>query len=115
MLFNSAVFILLFFLVFNLYWLLPLKGKHILIVVTSLIFYAWYSFPFLLLFLTLILFNYALSIVLLRYKSKLLLILGLIVDLGNLFFFKYFSELPYKYWISAYPIKISTVMPLYPS
>ncbi|MCB1309082.1 MAG: MBOAT family protein [Leptospiraceae bacterium] len=90
MLFNSAVFILLFFLVFNLYWLLPLKGKHILIVVTSLIFYAWYSFPFLLLFLTLILFNYALSIVLLRYKSKLLLILGLIVDLGNLFFFKYF-------------------------
>lgn len=90
MLFNSAVFLVMFVVVYALYWFLPLRGKQALIIVASLIFYAWYSVGFLVLFLTLIAFNYALSMALIRRKSKGLLIFGLIVDIGNLAFFKYF-------------------------
>lgn len=90
MLFNSAVFLLLFLVFYLLYWPLPLKGKQILIIATSFIFYGWYSPSFLLVFLALICFNYYLSSVLQRRKSKGILALGLCVDLGNLIFFKYF-------------------------
>ncbi|MBX7059325.1 MAG: MBOAT family protein [Leptospirales bacterium] len=90
MLFNSAIFLALFVVFYALYWPLPLKGRQTLILATSLIFYAWYSIPFLLFFLALIALNFALSSALIHKKSRGLLWLGLVVDLGALGIFKYF-------------------------
>ncbi len=90
MLFNSAVFIVLFFLVYLVYWELSLQGKQNLIIVASLIFYGWYSPPFLLLFLVLIVVNYYGSMALLRRRSKALLWSLILLDGGILAFFKYF-------------------------
>ncbi|MBE7437336.1 MAG: MBOAT family protein [Spirochaetales bacterium] len=90
MLFNSAIFLVLFLCVYLVYWHLGQRGKQYLIIVASLLFYAWYSIPFLLLFLGLVSINYLASIQLLRHKSRLLLTAILGLDLGVLGFFKYF-------------------------
>ena len=90
MLFNSAIFIVLFFFVYLLYWPLPVRGKHYLIIVASLLFYAWYSVPLLVLFLLLIIVNYAVSQRLLRNKNRLLLAATVGLDLAVLGFYKYF-------------------------
>ena len=90
MLFNSAAFLLLFFAVYLTYWFLPVRGKHALIIVSSFIFYGWFSLPFLLLFLLLIVVNYAASVRLLQTRSKALLWTVVGVDIGILAFFKYF-------------------------
>jgi len=90
MLFNSAVFLLLFAAVYSLYWFFPLRWKQGLIIAASLIFYGWYSIPFLLLFLAVIAFNYPISRILLEKKSKPLLWFAVSVDVGLLAFFKYF-------------------------
>jgi len=90
MLFNSAVFILLFLLVYLLYWHIPLKGKHTLIILASFVFYAWFSLPFLLFFLFLIAVNYRISLILLQKKSRFWLTFALVLDIGSLAFFKYF-------------------------
>ena len=90
MLFNSAVFLLLFLVFYLLYWPLPVRGKQLLIILTSFIFYGWYSPVFLVVFLALIVVNFYLSAALQRRKSKAVLIFGLVLDLGNLIFFKYF-------------------------
>lgn len=90
MLFNSAIFIILFFFVYSIYWFLPVRGKHYLIIAASLAFYGWYSVPFLILFLVLLFFNYFVATQMLRKRSLALLIVAIVVDTGNLFLFKYF-------------------------
>ena len=90
MLFNSAVFIILFFAVYLLYWHLNLSGKHSLIILASFVFYGWFSLPFLLLFIFLIVVNYYVSLKLLENKSRTLLALTVGLDIGVLAFFKYF-------------------------
>ena len=90
MLFNSAIFLLLFLVVYCLYWFLSVRGKHYLIIVASLAFYSWYSVPFLLLFLALIIWNYFVSLRLLQRKTPWLLAFTVILDLSVLGFFKYF-------------------------
>ncbi|MDH5657024.1 MAG: MBOAT family protein, partial [Spirochaetia bacterium] len=90
MLFNSAIFIVLFLFIYSLYWFLPVKGKHYLIILGSLVFYGWYSIPFLMLFLALLTLNYLFSIILLTRKKKRILWTILAIDLGILGFFKYF-------------------------
>ncbi len=121
MLFNSAPFIVLFLITYAFYWLLPLKEKHYLIIAASIAFYGWYSIPFLLLFLVLILFNYYISMALIERKSKALLWTAIGIDLGLLAFFKYFYlfaesfgsliSVPYledlrQNWISDYGFEI---------
>ena len=69
MLFNSGIFILLFFTVYSVYWFLPVRGKHYLIILTSLIFYAYYSIPFLLMFLALLVINYWIGMKLIEQKN----------------------------------------------
>ena len=90
MLFNSAAFLILFLLVYCMYWFLPIRGKHALIIVSSFIFYGWFSLPFLLLFLFLIVVNYAASVQLLKARSRTLLWAVVGLDIGVLAFFKYF-------------------------
>ncbi|MCB1173737.1 MAG: MBOAT family protein [Leptospiraceae bacterium] len=90
MLFNSAIFLILFVVFYLAYWPLPVRGKHILIIIASFIFYGWYSFPFLLLFLFILFFSYYISIPIVRHKSKAALAVGVGLLVLNLAFFKYF-------------------------
>lgn len=90
MLFNSGIFILLFFAVYSIYWFLPVRGKHYLIILTSLVFYGYYSIPFLLMFLALLVINYWIGMRLIEHKSGRLLAFGIVLDVGILAFFKYF-------------------------
>ncbi|MCZ8344035.1 MAG: MBOAT family protein, partial [Leptospira sp.] len=61
MLFNSIPYLILFVVTYLLYWNIPQKGRKPLLIVSSLIFYAFFSFPFLFHFLAVILVNYAFS------------------------------------------------------
>lgn len=90
MLFNSAVFIILFFITYALYWHLDNRWKQNLIIAGSLAFYGWYSISFLLVFVALIIVNYYISMILIERKSRSLLWLAIALDAGLLGFFKYF-------------------------
>ncbi|GIX40351.1 MAG: membrane-bound O-acyltransferase family protein [Leptospiraceae bacterium] len=90
MLFHSTIFLLLFISIYIFYWFLPVKGKHYLIILTSFLFYLWYSIPFMLMFLFLSILNYYAAIYLLNHKNKNILTLIVGLDLAVLGFFKYF-------------------------
>ncbi len=95
MVFNSTIFVLLFLFVFLLYWFLPIRGKHSLIIVASVLFYAWYSVPFFIMFITVLGVNYAVAMKLIEQRgqgrpSLALLWLAIGLDLAILAFFKYF-------------------------
>lgn len=95
MVFNSTIFVLLFLFVFLLYWFLPIRGKHSLIIVASVLFYAWYSVPFFIMFITVLGVNYAVAMKLIEQRgqsrpSLALLWLAIGLDLSILAFFKYF-------------------------
>lgn len=90
MLFHSTIFLILFLIIYIFYWFLPVKGKHYLIIITSFIFYLWYSIPFMLMFLFLSIINYYAAIYLLFKKDKKILTLIVGIDLLVLGFFKYF-------------------------
>ena len=94
MVFNSTIFVLLFLVVFAMYWFLPLRGKHTLIIIASVLFYTWYSLPFFAMFLALLVFNYYIAMRLIglsdRRLSLRLVWLAVVVDLLVLGFFKYF-------------------------
>ncbi len=90
MLFNSGIFILLFFAVYSFYWLLPVRGRQYTIIATSLIFYGWYSVPFLLMFLALLIINYYIGMRLIDRRDGRLLAAGIVLDVLVLVIFKYF-------------------------
>ncbi len=95
MVFNSTIFVLLFLSVFLLYWFLPLRGKHALIIVASVLFYTWYSIPFFAMFITVLSVNYYVAMKLIRQReqgrpSLPLLWMAVGLDLTVLGFFKYF-------------------------
>ncbi|MBW7858346.1 MAG: MBOAT family protein [Leptonema sp. (in: Bacteria)] len=96
MVFNSTIFVLLFLFVFIQYWFLPIRGKHTLIIIASVLFYTWYSIPFFVLFVSVLIINY---IVAMKFVSQVengiqptrqLLWLIVAIDLSILGFFKYF-------------------------
>ena len=98
MIFNSPVFIVFLVIVFALYWApITRDGKHRIpvLLLASYVFYGWWDVRFLALILFTSFFNYSigLSIALTpkeRTKDQLIL-LCLVVNLGILFFFKYFN------------------------
>ncbi|MDW7976090.1 MAG: MBOAT family O-acyltransferase [Leptospiraceae bacterium] len=79
-----------------------------MILLTSFLFYLWYSIPFFLMFLGLSVINYFFAIYLLNHKNKKVLWLILVLDISVLAFFKYFylfaSGVGYilqnEYWIN---------------
>lgn len=89
MVFNSTIFVLLFLLVFSIYWMVPLRGKHALIIAGTVLFYSWYSLPFFLLFLTVLSVNYRIGMSLIQRKNVGVLRLGVVLDVSLLAFFKY--------------------------
>lgn len=95
MLFNSIPYLFLFSITYTLYWNLESKYRKPLLICASLIFYGYFSFPFLFHFLVIISINYWFSSKLFQNKEKDLptgktLKTILIINLLNLGFFKYF-------------------------
>ena len=109
MLFSSMVFLWIFLplviLINFAFSLLPfhrpqhrIMAKNILLLIASLFFYAWGGISYVLIMLSSIVLNYAGGLVLHRFQDKasarkLTLIVTLILNLGILFFFKYFNML----------------------
>lgn len=92
--FDSIFFISVFIpIVSALYFLIPsIQAKNILLLVASIVFYSFGSFSGLLILIALVLINYLLTILLKKNKpSKAILILGIVINLSVLFFFKYLN------------------------
>jgi alginate O-acetyltransferase complex protein AlgI len=98
MLFNSIQFAIFLPVVFALYWFVfnkSSKSQNILLLLASLAFYAWADYRFLILLFASILINFYVGLKIFRSEKekqkKLYLWLGLIFNIGILFFFKYFN------------------------
>lgn len=98
MTFASVEYLIFFSVVFLIYWILG-KNKNIqnlLIVISSLVFYGWWDWRFLGLLLITTLSTYYGGYMIQRYegnkrKQKLISIGIIIINLGILFFFKYYN------------------------
>ncbi len=95
MAFNSILFLVYFPAVLGLYFLLPVRLRPFLLLIASLLFYAAWRPPYLILFLGAISVSYYVGLKIHAAadpaKKKALLWAGITVLLGNLFFFKYFN------------------------
>jgi alginate O-acetyltransferase complex protein AlgI len=98
LLFNSIDFAIFLPIVFILYWFILNKNiriQNLLIVVSSYLFYGWWDWRFLILIAFSSVVDYILGILLKKenapFRRKLLLLLSIIVNLGLLFFFKYYN------------------------
>ena len=100
MIFSSTVFLFLFLpVVLLVQMVIPqkhMKVKNILLLAASLLFYAWGEPKNVLLMLFSILCNYFIGLGMGKWEEKpekrrMLLILSLVINLGVLFFFKYFN------------------------
>ena len=92
MVFSGLTFLIVFLpITILLYYLLPLKGKNVLLLFASLIFYSWGEPIYILLMLYSILFNYTFGLLLARFREhkKEILIFTLCMNLAILGFFKY--------------------------
>ena len=108
MLFNSITFFVFLPIVFFLYWFVlkkKLKAQNTLILVASYVFYAWWDWRFLglIIFSTLVDFYLGIAIGKLTSskKSKYLLWISLLVNLGFLGVFKYFNFF-IETWVEAW-------------
>ena len=99
MVFSSSVFLFIFLpIVLIGYYILPnIKIQNIWLFVMSLIFYSFQGYKFVLFFLLEIIVNWIVGLIIEKNRkrklSKLILILGLIFDIGFLIFFKFSNVL----------------------
>lgn len=98
MLFNSYTFLLFFFIFFVVYWFVLGKNRkqqNIWIAVASFVFYGWWDWRFLsLLFISLLVDFFSgiwIETAATPKRSKSILIISLLVNIGILFTFKYFN------------------------
>ena len=94
MVFSSMIFLWIFLpIVILLYYISNDKFKNIILLISSLIFYAWGEPKYIILMLISIFINYIFGIFLDKFRKngKLILILAIIVNLGLLAYFKYFN------------------------
>ena len=94
MLFNDPLFLFLFLpIVVFLFHLIRRtiggEASMLLIVIASIFFYGWWNPPYLMLLLGSVLFNYAVTHQLLKKPSKLLLTVGIFINMAILGYFKY--------------------------
>jgi len=124
MVFSSVIFIFYFLpITLLLYYFVPAKAKNIVLLLLSLVFYAWGEPKVVFLMLALIGLDYGLGLAFESFACrKLLLILGIILNIGFLFFYKYlnfsidiFNDLlsfahihrKYPHWNIVLPIGLS--------
>ena len=94
MVFSSMIFLWLFLpLVLFFYFISNNKLKNIILLIFSLIFYAWGESKYILLMLLSIFINYLFGILIDKFRKhdKLFLVLAVITNLGLLGYFKYFN------------------------
>ena len=96
MLFNSYIFVFLFFplCLSGYYGLLHVKkaqAAKIFLTIMSLWFYGYFNLSYLLIMVGSIVFNYIFHLLLSKNPDKKLLLLAVAGDLGILFYFKYFD------------------------
>ena len=88
MLFHTPEFFFLLLILFPIYWLIP-SLRLLVLGIGNAIFYGWAGIGYLILFLSMSLFTYAVSLALEKYKKKSILAIGIIINVLNLMFFKY--------------------------
>lgn len=95
MLFSSLEFLYLFLpLTVTVYFLCPAAAKNAVLLVSSLIFYAWGESKYLFLMLVTVTVNYALGLLISKCRlRRLWLVTAVVFDVGLLVFFKYYSPL----------------------
>lgn len=98
MLFNSIEFAVLLPIVFLLYWFVTCKNltaQNLLLLISSYIFYGWWDWRFLCLLFLLSASNYLIAIAIAHNlgtrKGLIVFAVGLVVNIGVLFVFKYFN------------------------
>lgn len=92
MIFSSQIFIFVFLpLTLLIYYLCPNKFKNYILLLASMLFYAWGRVDYVFLLLTSILINYSFGILVSKYNKKFILIIGIILNLSLLFYFKYYN------------------------
>lgn len=97
MVFSSLIFIFIFLpLVLVSYYIAPKRLRNTIILLASLIFYAWGEPVYILLIMVSILINYIGALLIGKYisdkeKSKFIFITLLLIDISILFFFKYYG------------------------
>lgn len=97
MLFNTFEFGCFLFIVFVIYWRVrsSCRIQNILLLVASYVFYGWWDWRFLFLLIFISLFNYLVALKLdaskTRWRRKVILITGLVINLGTLGLLKYFN------------------------
>ena len=90
MVFSSLIFLYVFLpagLLF--YYILPRKGRNAVLLIFSLIFYAWGEPVYVLGILSSVCVNFVFGMIVEKRKSRLLLVINIILNLGYLAFFKY--------------------------
>jgi D-alanyl-lipoteichoic acid acyltransferase DltB (MBOAT superfamily) len=124
--FISSWFLLFFVVVFFIYWFIKkadLKYQNTFLLLASYFFYAFWSWKFLILLFSISLANYLIGIETGRdeqkIKRKTWLIAGLIINIGNLVIFKYFSffieefiSLVSVFGISLHKTTLTLIIPL---
>lgn len=98
MVFSSLTFVCVFLpVVYILYWLLPtVKLQNVVLIIASLLFYAYGEPDFIIMMLLSVLFNYVCAYLISiteKYARKTLLLLDIAVNLGFLGYFKYMTLL----------------------
>ena len=90
MIFSSISFLSLFLpLLLSVYYLSPKKIRNIILLLFSLFFYYMGEKWYVLLLIFTCFVNYIAGLLMKKYNAKIVLILGLIFNLGLLFYFKY--------------------------
>lgn len=89
MLFNSVEFLLFFLVVHLVFWTIPGFFRKHWLVAASIFFYGYWSLPFLVHFLAVVLVSYALIQWMIARKSRFAFVLAIVLNVGNLFLFKY--------------------------
>lgn len=114
MLFSSVSFLFFFLpLLFLLYYLSPKKARNFILLLFSLFFYymgeKWYVF----LLLISCLLNYIIGILISKKRKKLFLIIGLLIDIGILFYYKY-TNFFLENFVHIFNINVSTLKIILP-
>ena len=96
MVFSSVVFLFLFLpATLLLYYIVPFKLKNLILLLVSLVFYAWGEPVYVVLMLYSILFNYAMGLLMEKHEDakKFILVFSVVINLFIIGFFKYFGFL----------------------
>ena len=91
MLFNTAIFLIFFVFIYLVYWSVRGQARLYVVVLSSIFFYAFWSPPFAIHFLSIVLLNFLFILRIRNSQAKKGWLIALVLlDATNLFFFKYF-------------------------